>query len=149
MPEAASNPEPERPFQAPDNELPVTVPIDLLLVRTADLAVTLTGVQGLPQRRRICCERAVPHPVGAAGPAASAARHWRTPTDAARLLVEQATLTPALVGEISAALTRVTDTSSDWYVPVRSSATSEDGADAAAAGQHDTFPGSTRARPGS
>jgi len=70
--------------------------------------------------------------------AAGAARH---DADAARLLVEQATLTPGLVGEISTALTRVTDASSDGCVAVRSSATSEDGADAAAAGQHDTFLG--------
>lgn len=69
---------------------------------------------------------------------AGAARH---DADAARLLVEQATLTPTLVVEISTALTRVTDASSDGCVAVRSSATCEDGADAAAAGQYDTFLG--------
>ncbi|MER7417304.1 PEP/pyruvate-binding domain-containing protein [Micromonospora peucetia] len=61
--------------------------------------------------------------------------------DAARLLVERATLSPTLVDEISRALTRITGPSGDGYVAVRSSATSEDGADAAAAGQHDTFLG--------
>ncbi|WP_326563726.1 PEP/pyruvate-binding domain-containing protein [Micromonospora peucetia] len=60
--------------------------------------------------------------------------------DAARLLVERATLSPALVAEISRALTRITGPSGG-YVAVRSSATSEDDADAAAAGQHDTFLG--------
>jgi hypothetical protein len=34
-----------RRFEAPDNELPVSVPVDLLLVRTDELAVTLSGVQ--------------------------------------------------------------------------------------------------------
>ncbi len=59
--------------------------------------------------------------------------------DRARLLVEQATLAPALVEEISAALARITAPSSDGYVAVRSSATTEDGTEATAAGQHDTF----------
>ncbi|MEU9507187.1 PEP/pyruvate-binding domain-containing protein [Micromonospora sp. NPDC048170] len=68
----------------------------------------------------------------------AATRHG---ADAARLLFDRATLSPALVDEISHALTRITGPSGDGYVAVRSSATSEDGAGAAAAGQHDTFLG--------
>ncbi|MBB5958625.1 pyruvate,water dikinase [Saccharothrix tamanrassetensis] len=68
---------------------------------------------------------------------AGAARHG---AGAARLLVGRATLPPALVGEISLALERIADPSGDGCVAVRSSATNEDGVDAAA-GQHDTFLG--------
>lgn len=59
--------------------------------------------------------------------------------DRTRLLVEQAILAPALVEEISAALARITAPSSDGYVAVRSSASTEDGTETTAAGQHDTF----------
>jgi len=63
----------------------------------------------------------------------------RQGSDCARLLVEQATLAPALVDEISPALARVAAPSGDGYVAVRSSATTEDGTEATGAGQHDTF----------
>jgi hypothetical protein len=36
---------PPHNFEAPDNELPVSVPVDLVLVRTDDLVVSLSGVQ--------------------------------------------------------------------------------------------------------
>lgn len=58
--------------------------------------------------------------------------------DAARALIERAELPSTLVAEISRELVRIGGPSG--YVAVRSSATSEDGADAAA-GQHDTFLG--------
>ena len=57
----------------------------------------------------------------------------------ARLLVERALLPPTLADEISAALRRITVPSGDGYVAVRSSASTEDGTAATAAGQHDTF----------
>ncbi|MGH3388266.1 MAG: PEP/pyruvate-binding domain-containing protein [Actinomadura sp.] len=61
--------------------------------------------------------------------------------DAARRLVEQVPVSPALVDAISRALERLAGPSGEAHVAVRSSATSEDTADATAAGQHDTFLG--------
>jgi len=57
---------------------------------------------------------------------------------AARALVEQAVLAPTTAEEIPAALARIAGPSNDGYVAVRSSATTEDGDGATAAGQHDT-----------
>ncbi|WP_020575337.1 PEP/pyruvate-binding domain-containing protein [Actinopolymorpha alba] len=64
-----------------------------------------------------------------------------TEADTAGRLVEQAPLASPLVDAISHALNRLAGPSGEAYVAVRSSATSEDTADASAAGQHDTFLG--------
>jgi pyruvate,water dikinase len=59
----------------------------------------------------------------------------------ARRVVEQVVLAPALVEEIAAAVDRIGPQPGDSYVAVRSSASTEDGIEATAAGQHDTFLG--------
>ncbi len=59
----------------------------------------------------------------------------------ARAIFEGATVSPALVAEITAALARIAGSTGRGRVAVRSSATSEDGVSASAAGQHDSFLG--------
>lgn len=59
----------------------------------------------------------------------------------ARTLVQQAMLAPTTADEIPAALARIAGPSNGGYVAVRSSATTEDGNGATAAGQHDTVLG--------
>ncbi|MET0864989.1 MAG: PEP/pyruvate-binding domain-containing protein [Nakamurella sp.] len=59
--------------------------------------------------------------------------------DLARQVIEQAQLAPELVDEIREALSRIVAPHSEGYVAVRSSASTEDGSQATAAGQHDTF----------
>ena len=63
----------------------------------------------------------------------------RQGADRARVLVERALLGPELIDEISVALERITAPPGHGYVAVRSSANTEDGTTATAAGQHDTF----------
>lgn len=63
----------------------------------------------------------------------------RQGAECARLLVEQALIRPELVDEIAVALGRITGPAGDGYVAVRSSANTEDGTEASAAGQHNTF----------
>ena len=63
----------------------------------------------------------------------------RQGADRARRLVEKALLRAELVDEISVALSRISTPPGDGYVAVRSSAHTEDGIEATAAGQHDTF----------
>ncbi len=62
----------------------------------------------------------------------------RQSAEAARVMIGQAVLPPALVDEIPVALARITVSSGDGYVAVRSSASTEDTTEATGAGQHDT-----------
>lgn len=119
-----------------------------MLINLADAVARTSGGKAAPLARLIRAGVSVPagfvvptwaYEQGLAGvDVAGAARQG---ADRARLLVEQAMLAPALVEEIAARLSRITAPPGFGYVAVRSSATTEDGDESTAAGQHDTVLG--------